>query len=101
MQLELHYYAGLNINRAPDKAPFFKQNFTTKNMCEVLIRTADIGRLKRNIKIKMPVVREEAYNTLVRSQLEYAVVIWDSHNKDKIISTHNILTLVLLNPDMP
>ena len=32
VRLELHYYAGLNINRAPDKAPFFKQNFTTKNV---------------------------------------------------------------------
>ena len=43
-----------------------------------------IGFVKRNIKAKMPGVREAAYmyNTLVRSQLEYAAV--DPNHKDKI-----------------
>ena len=40
--------------------------------------------LKRNIKTKLPKVRETAYNTLVRSKLEYASPIWDPHTKDKI-----------------
>ena len=40
--------------------------------------------LKRNIKTKLPKVRETAYNTLVRPKLEYASPIWDPHTKDKI-----------------
>ncbi|MEW8546483.1 MAG: reverse transcriptase family protein, partial [Candidatus Thiodiazotropha sp.] len=38
-----------------------------------------LGFIKRNIKTKMPRVREMAYNTLVRPQLEYAAVVWDPH----------------------
>ena len=36
-----------------------------------------LGFLKRNIKTKQSKVREMAYNTLVRPQLEYASPIWD------------------------
>ena len=43
-----------------------------------------LGFLKRNIKTKLPKVRETAYNTLVRPKLEYASPIWDPHTKDKI-----------------
>ena len=41
-----------------------------------------LGFLKRNIKL--PKVRETAYNTLVHPKLEYASPIWDPHTKDKI-----------------
>ena len=37
-----------------------------------------------NIKTKMPRIRETAYNTLVRPQLEYASAVWDPHTKDKV-----------------
>ena len=43
-----------------------------------------LGFLNRNIKTKLPKVRETAYNTLVRPKLEYASHIWDPHTKDKI-----------------
>ena len=43
-----------------------------------------LGFVKRNIKTKMSGVREAAYTTLVRPQLEYAAAIWDPHHKDKI-----------------
>ena len=36
-----------------------------------------LGFIRRNIKTKMPRVRETAYNTLVRTQLEYASAVWD------------------------
>ena len=39
--------------------------------------------VRRNIKTKHPGVREMAYNTLVRPQLEYAAAVWDPHTKDK------------------
>ena len=42
-----------------------------------------LGFVKRNIKTKMSGVREAAYNTLVRPQLEYAAATWDPHHKDK------------------
>ena len=38
--------------------------------------------IKRNIKIKSPKVREMAYQTLVRPELEYASAIWDPHTKE-------------------
>ena len=43
-----------------------------------------LGFVKRNIRTKMSGVREAAYTTLVRPQLEYAAAIWDPHHKDKI-----------------
>ena len=39
--------------------------------------------IKRNIETKMSGVREAAYTTLVRPQLEYAAAIWDPNHKDK------------------
>ena len=44
-----------------------------------------LGFVKRNIRIKMSGVREAAYTTLVRPQLEYAAAkIWDPNHNDKI-----------------
>ena len=42
-----------------------------------------LGYIKRNIKTKNPKVRETAYNTLVRPQLEYAAPILGSLHKGK------------------
>ena len=39
------------------------------------------GLICRNIKAKLPKVREMACNTLVRPQLEYASAVWDPHKK--------------------
>ena len=41
------------------------------------------GFVKRNINTKMPAVRETAYTTLVRLQMEYGTATWDPHHKDK------------------
>ena len=43
-----------------------------------------LGFVQRNIKTRMSKVRETAYNTLVRPQLEYASAVWESHNKNRI-----------------
>ena len=43
-----------------------------------------LGYIRRNIKSKNQEVRESAYNTLVRPQLEYASAVWDPHTKDHI-----------------
>ena len=40
-----------------------------------------LGFVRRNIITKMSKVRETAYNTLVRPQLEYASAVWDPHKK--------------------
>ena len=42
-----------------------------------------LGFIKRNVRTKMSGVREAAYNTLVRPQVEYAAAIWDPHTKVK------------------
>ena len=41
-----------------------------------------LGFVKRNLKTKSPKVREMAYQTLVRPQLEYASAIWDPHTNE-------------------
>ena len=41
-----------------------------------------LGFIKRNIKTKSPQIREMAYQSLVRPQLEYASAVWDPHTKD-------------------
>ena len=46
--------------------------------------------IKRNIKTKSPQIREMAYQSLVRPQLEYASAVWDPHTKDK---THKVETV--------
>ena len=42
-----------------------------------------LGFIKGNIKTKSPQIREMAYQSLVRPQLEYASAVWDPHTKDK------------------
>lgn len=43
-----------------------------------------LGYIRRNIKCKNRDVRESAYNTIVRPQLEYASAVWDPHTKEHI-----------------
>ena len=43
-----------------------------------------LGYIRRNIKRKSKDVRESAYNTIVRPQLEYASAVWDLHTKEHI-----------------
>ena len=42
--------------------------------------------IQRNIKTKNQRVRETAYNTLVRPELEYTAPVWDPHTKEKYSS---------------
>ena len=49
-----------------------------------------LGFIKRNIKTRNVRVRETAYNTLVRPQLEYTAPIWDPHTKQKIFQFEKI-----------
>ena len=40
-----------------------------------------LGFLQRNIKTKLPWVKETAYNTLVCPRLEYAAPVWGQHSE--------------------
>ena len=53
-----------------------------------------LGFVRRNIKTKMSMIREKAYNTLVRPQLEYASAVWDPHNKGRISQIPKSLTIL-------
>ena len=55
-----------------------------------IYRITGIGYIRRNIKTKNQTVRETAYNTLVRPQLEYAAPVWDPFKKDKRLQLENI-----------
>lgn len=46
--------------------------------------------VKRNIRTKNTQVRETAYKTLVRPQLEYAAPVWDPHTKEKILQLEKV-----------
>ena len=41
-----------------------------------------LGFIRRNVKTKFPQIREMAYQSLVRPQLEYASVVWDPHTDE-------------------
>ena len=43
-----------------------------------------LGYIRRNIKSKSKDIRDSAYNTIVRSQLEYVSAVWDLHTKENI-----------------
>ena len=45
--------------------------------------TKTLNFVRRNVKTKHPGVREMAYSTLVRQQLECAAAVWDPHTKGK------------------
>ena len=49
-----------------------------------------LGYIRRNIKTKNQKVRETAYNTLVRPQLEYSAPVWDPSSKDKRLQLEKI-----------
>ena len=68
--MSLYIYSGLTWKSHIDR--------TTGNANKTL------GFLKCNIKTKMPRIRETAYNTLVRPELEYASSVSDPHTKDKV-----------------
>ena len=53
-------------------------NRTTSNASKSL------GYLKRNILTKHPGIREAAYKTIVRPQVEYASTVWSPHTKKDI-----------------
>ena len=42
-----------------------------------------LGFVRRHINTMMPKVREKAYNTLGRPQLEYASAVWDPYTKER------------------
>ena len=60
---------------------FFQQKLSEYYNNNIRIKT--LGFIKRNVRTKMSRVREAAYKTLVRPQLEYAAAIWDPHTKVK------------------
>ena len=43
-----------------------------------------LNYIRRNIKCQNTGVRESAYKTLVRPQLEYASAVWVQHTKERI-----------------
>ena len=52
--------------------------------------TRTLNFIQRNIRTKNQKVRETAYNTLVRPQLEYAAPVWDPHTKEKVLQLEKV-----------
>ena len=52
--------------------------------------TRTLNFIQRNIKTKNQKVRETAYNTLVRPQLEYAAPVWDPYTKEKVLQLEKV-----------
>ena len=61
-------------------------NLTWKTHVDRITGNANrtLGFIRRNIKTKMSKVRETAYHSLVRPQLEYASAVWDPNHKKHI-----------------
>ena len=66
-------YLGVTINDSLDWTPHI-QNITSK-------ATKTLGFLRRNLSLAPRKTKVNAYQTLVRPQLEYASVIWNPHTK--------------------
>jgi hypothetical protein len=45
-------------------------------------RLCSLGFLHRNLHIKSRKIKEQAYKSLVRPQLEYATTVWDPYHKN-------------------
>ena len=52
--------------------------------------TRTLNFIQPNIKPKNQKVRETAYNTLVRSQLEYAAPVWNPYAKEKVFQFEKV-----------
>ena len=48
------------------------------------IASRPLGLIRRNVKTNSPQIREMAYQSLVRPQLEYSAAVWDPHVKEHI-----------------
>ena len=68
----------LGVDTASDLSFSQHVNRTTSNASKSL------GYLKRNIKTKHSGIREAAYKTIVRPQLEYASPVWSPYTKKDI-----------------
>ena len=44
--------------------------------------TSTLGVLKRNLKTSRTLIKERAYNTLVRPKVEYCSTVWDPHTQE-------------------
>ena len=49
-----------------------------------------LGFIRRNLSRCTPSVKQQAYTTLVRSQLEYGAVIWDPYRQNQIDNLERI-----------
>ena len=65
-------------NYNPDELSWNKQ---IDSICKKANNT--LAFLRRNLQISQGHIKERAYTTLVRPQLEYAAAVWDPYTKDK------------------
>ena len=75
-------YLGVDISSGLSWNPHIDR--ITKNV------TRTLNFIQRNIKTKNQKVRETAYSTLVRPQLEYAAPVWDPYTKEKRLQLEKV-----------
>ena len=61
----------------------YKKNVTSK-------ASRTLGFVRRNLRIGVPKIKEKAYFTLIRPQLEYASSVWDPHHHTDIYELERI-----------
>jgi hypothetical protein len=81
-QVEKAKYLGVMITEELDWSPHITNTVAKANKC--------LGFIKRNINNCPQELREMAYLSLVRSQLEYACVAWDPHKIKDITNLEKI-----------
>ena len=88
--IQTHYVLHGQVLEAVDHAKYLwleishdlKWNHYVQNVTTKANRT--LGYIRRNIRTKHKGIRQTAYQTLVRPQLEYASPVWSPHTDNNV-----------------
>ena len=75
-------YLGVTILTDLKWNTHIQQTATTANKSLCFIR--------RNLKVQSQIIKERAYQTLIRPKLEYCCTVWDPHTNENINSLEKV-----------
>jgi len=85
-EYELHHTKLQSVKSAKYLGVTLTSNLTWSEHTNNVVSKANksLGMLQRNLKVAPNTVKSQAYQTLVRPQLEYACTVWDPHTQQDV-----------------